>query len=261
MARKFERFRRHKFVNATIRLDNGRKFSVHKSLLAQESDFFKALFKFHDKKEFALSGVDGRLFGKLLDCFYEGRARLTTRDAFRLRGLADYFLCPDILTYTSETIKSRAHHGNIFRLRSLCTKNEANDLAGWCMEYIEINIHEIGQSSEFLSLPLDTLKATLHRLRSSPRVSQIWNAVGSWILFDKTNRSSALLQLMVLARVHELGSDFQEQVFPVLQMCNFGWPELVDFVKLLFATWESNGDNMEEEFGEGFSSDSESEEA
>ena len=259
MAAKFGVFPRNKFTNATIRLDKGVKFSVHKSLMAKESDFFKTLFKFHNLTEYTVSGVDGRIFGKLLDWIYEHRIRLTTRDAFRLRELADYLLCPAVLDFTSETIKSRAQYDNIFRLKSLCSKFKTDDLHDWCMEYIEANIQEISKSREFLTLPLESLKATLYhyRLRSSPRVCEIWKAVGKWVLFDHRNRSMALMQLMVLARVDELGSNFQENVYPVLEKCKFGRKELIHFLKVLFMTWESSSLDLEDELGEGSSSETE----
>ena len=245
MTRKYSRT---KFATATVCLANGMRHRVHKSLLAGESDYFKALFKYHNEKEYFLHGIDGPIFGKLLDWMYKKRVDLSIRDALRLRDLADYLLISDASSFATETIQSRAHSGNLFSLRSLCTEARATDLLTYINNFIEANLPTISQSREFLHLPIKTLKATLSGLNLSPRVHEIWTAVQSWVLYDARNRSKFLSDLMVLARVSQLGTDFEKQVVPVLTKCKFTRQEVVATLQVLLGTkpasldFESNSD-------------------
>lgn len=231
MVKKFSR----EFPDTTIRLSNGTKFRTHKVLLARQSEFFKALFKYNNTTEYILHGIDGRTFNKLLSLVYEPELhpRLSNKEALQLREAADYLLCPGISSFAVNTIKARADHGNIFELCSLSTAHNAYDLLNWCIEYIEANLPDITKTNEFLCIPLGTLKTALHGLRSSPRISEIWNAVGSWVLFDPKSRSKAMLDLMMLARVTQVGPNFEEIVAPVLKKCKFTRGKIVAMIKIL----------------------------
>ena len=98
---------------------------------------------------------------------------------------------------------------------------------------------------------LDSLKATLSWLNSSPRLHEIWTAVRSWVLYDARNRSKFLSDLMVLARVSQLGTDFKKQVVPVLTKCKFSRQEVVAMLQVLLGTKSASLD-LESNFDKCF---------
>jgi len=62
-----------KYFDASIKLDDGSVYSVHKLLLARDSEFFAKLFRYSDEKEYSLQMVSSQEFVAILTWIYEVR--------------------------------------------------------------------------------------------------------------------------------------------------------------------------------------------
>ena len=65
--------RKQKYFDASIKLDDGSVYLVHKFLLARDSKFFAKMFWYSDKKEYSLQNVSSEDFVAILHWIYKVR--------------------------------------------------------------------------------------------------------------------------------------------------------------------------------------------
>ena len=63
--------RKEKYVDASIKLDDGSVYLVHKYLLARDSEFFAKLFLYSDKQEYTIRKVSSEGFTAILIWIYK----------------------------------------------------------------------------------------------------------------------------------------------------------------------------------------------
>merc|ERR1712142_319101 len=112
-----------KYVDVTIKLDDGQKFPCHKAILASSSSYFDSLFsngwKESEENEIHLKQVSSKTFGVALEFYYTGTSKFDYDNFVNLLLFANEYLLNDLqeslLYHLKDEKKIFYREGQIFQ--------------------------------------------------------------------------------------------------------------------------------------------------
>ncbi|GBN19769.1 hypothetical protein AVEN_48031-1, partial [Araneus ventricosus] len=86
------------FTDGILQTDDGTTFRIHRVVLAQRSEYFRALFSFNIQEETVLiPNIDSKILEYILLFIYKGNVALNKKDLWDLMIACDYLLLDDLL--------------------------------------------------------------------------------------------------------------------------------------------------------------------
>ncbi|EEB15077.1 conserved hypothetical protein [Pediculus humanus corporis] len=200
--------------DATIRLEDGGVFHVHRAILSSCSTYFRALFTttlhHKDKTDVLLPGVTSDTMSRLIDYAYLRTIELTPTNVYTLLVTADYLCVIGVLNLCCEYLKSILKPENCIGVMRFAREHFCTSLEKEAWMYIMRNFSQLmNKSQELLELPLEELKAMIGADELNVKGEEIvWETVLKWIEFDVDNRKPFIVELMRNIRLGLLETQF-----------------------------------------------------
>lgn len=94
------------FSDARIRLTDGTVFHVHKVVLAQHSDYFRALFQSSpNQMEYLVQNVSASAFNHILAWIYKHEMSLNQRNVKTVLRESDYLACLEVVDLCEDFVR------------------------------------------------------------------------------------------------------------------------------------------------------------
>ena len=201
-----------KFSDATILLDDGSRYKVHKCVLARDSEFFRNLFRYQAGPEYKLSKVRAKTFQTILDWIYSHRISLNTTDAFNLLEESDYLCCLELVEVTIRWLTPKVKPENVLGFQSFCIQYNIEPLSAWCQGFIEDEFSAVSQEEEFLWLSPQQLQNLFLDENISVGPQKFQEALNRWINHDEETRTELLPKILNGPVKERLCGDSSENV-------------------------------------------------
>ncbi|KAL1139483.1 hypothetical protein AAG570_006467 [Ranatra chinensis] len=210
----YELRQNHLLCDATLRLEDGTSFPVHRAILSACSLYFRSLFTttLHssEQTDILLPGVNAEVMNALLEYAYLRKIHLNAENVSKMLTTADYLSILGVLDLCCEYLKENLRPENcigilIFARDHFCKKLEESALM-----YVMRNFVEVAQKSEEVLLlsvaeVVSLVGADLLNVKSEEIV---WEFVLKWINHDQGNRKQYLVNLMSQIRLGLMDTQF-----------------------------------------------------
>ncbi|GFS84913.1 kelch repeat and BTB domain-containing protein 7 [Nephila pilipes] len=193
-----------KFSDGCLLTEDGVIFKIHRVVLSQRSEYFRALFSFNLSQETFIPSIDSKTLENILLYIYTGSAHLSKKNVWDMMVASDYLLLDDLLK------KCRS-----FAIQSMTTKNCLSSLIialqidrlailNDCYRYVLVHFEEILlTSTESISdLPFETIKELLKS--DSLNVSSektVWEVIVRWTEAKSSTRLPHVSELVTYVRL------------------------------------------------------------
>ncbi|GFT53905.1 kelch-like protein 10 [Nephila pilipes] len=188
------------FADATLRTEDGKKFEIHRILLAHRSVYFKTLFcgDFGDGTDILLKGIDSKTLENVLIYLYTGTIRLNLENATDVLIASDYFLIDTLMQEGRSFVLKEMMPSNCISLFLTAWRIEKLGILDDCHRFIVVHFEEIVSSfDEFVALPLEAVTRFLKQ--KSLNISgerTIWNVIVKWVTYDVSERLRFIPELL-----------------------------------------------------------------
>ncbi|XP_004209665.1 kelch-like protein diablo [Hydra vulgaris] len=150
--------------DVTLNVD-GKKFFVHKNVLASCSEYFKVMFASSliegTKSEICINTVTSEVFEELLDYFYEGTLKMDMHSIVDLLHAASLFLLNDVISECFRHLNRQMNATNCLRIKGIAEAYSNKQLISKCKEFTKKNFELIIKEREILKTSLQELKSLL----------------------------------------------------------------------------------------------------
>ncbi|GBN50677.1 Kelch-like protein 10 [Araneus ventricosus] len=188
------------FSDGVLRTEDGRKFKIHRMLLAHRCIYFNALFcgDFADGEDVLLTGIDGETLDNILVYLYTGTIRLTEENATDVIVASDYLLIDPLMQEGVSFVLREMNPTNCVPLFLTAWQIEILGILNNCHRFIVIHFEEVVSNSEEIgSLPLEALERILsERSLNVSEERTVWNVIVGWVKFDFPERLQFVAELL-----------------------------------------------------------------
>ena len=210
-SRKAERF------NDVCIMAGNNSFPAHRLVLACYSKFFERLFQTPMKEQYKgivnLDELDGEAVRLLLEYMYVGSITISQNNVFNLLVTANFLQIDEVCQYCFDFLKIIISIKNWFTILSTLHLYENNSVLKQLYQSISENFNNIAKSEHFKELEIQDLTSIVLNLnRKILKETSIYDAITSWIRHDELNRKNKAGYLLTLIDLHQLPSDFLEDV-------------------------------------------------
>jgi kelch-like protein 10 len=219
--------------DATLHLEDGGTFPVHKIILSWCSEYFMTIFTrpLHCTQEtdFNLSGVTSETMRLILDYVYMGRVDINQENVCTLLESADYLDMPDLLKLCCYFLKRRLTPENCIGIMRLARTYNCPSLAEDARCVAIRNFMKVSQQiDELWELPPEELEYILGADELNVKIEGVvWDCVLRWINHDKKNKRGYIVELIKKGR---LGRKFVLEYIKFIHM----WREMLTVVSSLW---------------------------
>uniref|UniRef100_A0A2K5ERN2 Kelch like family member 3 n=1 Tax=Aotus nancymaae TaxID=37293 RepID=A0A2K5ERN2_AOTNA len=199
------------------------EIEAHRVVLAACSPYFCAMFtgdmSESKAKKIEIKDVDGQTLSKLIDYIYTAEIEVTEENVQVLLPAASLLQLMDVRQNCCDFLQSQLHPTNCLGIRAFADVHTCTDLLQQANAYAEQHFPEVMLGEEFLSLSLDQVCSLI----SSDKLTvsseeKVFEAVISWINYEKETRLEHMAKLMEHVRLPLLPRDYLVQ----LQCCPAG---------------------------------------
>ncbi|XP_016059235.1 PREDICTED: kelch-like protein 3 [Miniopterus natalensis] len=192
------------------------EIEAHRVVLAACSPYFCAMFtgdmSESKAKKIEIKDVDGRTLSKLIDYIYTAEIEVTEENVQVLLPAASLLQLMDVRQNCCDFLQSQLHPTNCLGIRAFADVHTCTDLLQQANAYAEQHFPEVMLGEEFLSLSLDQVC----NLISSDKLTvsseeKVFEAVISWINYEKETRLEYMAKLMEHVRLPLLPRDYLVQ--------------------------------------------------
>ena len=191
----------------------GKRFPVHKAILAAHSSIFQSLFTTKSEQgisDVSIEGMDHSTMEHVLTYIYTKNLVLDVEMAMCLIKTAGKFSIFGLHDYCSDYLISSINCKNCLLLKSFAEKYHCSELAQAVDEYIVTNFYKIIRlHDDILRIPY----SDMHFLIQNDKLNVIseedcFNTVKKWLEFDPDNRSQYIFDLLSVVRLGLFSLDF-----------------------------------------------------
>ncbi|GFT13912.1 kelch-like protein 3 [Trichonephila clavipes] len=195
-----------KFSDGCLRTEDGTVFKIHRVVLSQRSEYFRALFSFDVSQETFIPSIDSKTLENILLYIYMGVAYLNEKNVWDMMVASDYLLLDDLMK------KCRS-----FAIQNMTTKNcissliialqiERLAILNDCCRFVLVHFQDIMTTSaeSIGDFPFETLKDLLNS--DSLNVSSekmVWEVIIKWIKAKTSIRLRYVPELIACIRLEE----------------------------------------------------------
>ncbi|XP_067852355.1 kelch-like protein 3 isoform X3 [Heptranchias perlo] len=197
------------------------EIAAHRIVLAACSPYFCAMFTGDmtesKAKKVEIKDIDGHTLSKLIDYIYTAEVEVTEENVQVLLPAASLLQLMDVRTACCDFLQSQLHPTNCLGIRAFADVHTCTELLNEANAYAEQHFPDVMLGEEFLSLNLDQVSS----LVSSDKLTvaseeKVFEAVISWIKYDKEARLDHMAKLMEHVRLPLLPRDYLVQVMIVV---------------------------------------------
>ncbi|XP_070649735.1 kelch-like protein 3 isoform X9 [Bos indicus] len=197
------------------------EIEAHRVVLAACSPYFCAMFtgdmSESKAKKIEIKDVDGQTLSKLIDYIYTAEIEVTEENVQVLLPAASLLQLMDVRQNCCDFLQSQLHPTNCLGIRAFADVHTCTDLLQQANAYAEQHFPEVMLGEEFLSLSLDQVCSLI----SSDKLTvsseeKVFEAVISWINYEKETRLEHMAKLMEHVRLPLLPRDYLVQVMIVV---------------------------------------------
>lgn len=198
-------------TDVTLRVD-GESIPCHKVVLAATSVYFKAMFTMGLSEslqdEVDLNEVEFEAVRDLVDYAYTGLLKITQDSVQSLLSTSSLFQIMPVVKACAKFMESQLDDSNCIGIYHFAQIHDCKRLANRAKEVVEKKFSEVCKSEEFLSLPLEKVRAIIQSNDLNVESEEIiFNAIISWVAEDP-ERHSEIAELFPQVRLSLLSSDF-----------------------------------------------------
>ncbi|XP_072923581.1 kelch-like protein 3 isoform X3 [Hemitrygon akajei] len=197
------------------------EIEAHRIVLAACSPYFCAMFTGDmtesKAKKVEIKDIDGHTLSKLIDYIYTAEVEVTEENVQVLLPAASLLQLMDVRTACCDFLQSQLHPTNCLGIRAFADVHTCTDLLNEANAYAEQHFPDVMLGEEFLTLSLDQVSSLI----SSDKLTvaseeKVFEAVISWIKYDKEARLEHMAKLMENVRLPLLPRDYLVQVMIVV---------------------------------------------
>ncbi|XP_078087059.1 kelch-like protein 3 isoform X4 [Mustelus asterias] len=197
------------------------EIEAHRIVLAACSPYFCAMFTGDmaesKAKKVEIKDIDGHTLSKLIDYIYTAEVEVTEENVQVLLPAASLLQLMDVRTACCDFLQSQLHPTNCLGIRAFADVHTCTELLNEANAYAEQHFPDVMLGEEFLSLNLDQVCSLI----SSDKLTvaseeKVFEAVISWIKYDKEARLDHMAKLMENVRLPLLPRDYLVQVMIVV---------------------------------------------
>ncbi|XP_044884426.1 kelch-like protein 3 isoform X6 [Mauremys mutica] len=192
------------------------EMEAHRVVLAACSPYFCAMFTGDmtesKAKKIEIKDVDGQTLSKLIDYIYTAEIEVTEENVQVLLPAASLLQLMDVRQNCCDFLQSQLHPTNCLGIRAFADVHTCTELLQQANAYAEQHFPEVMLGEEFLSLSLDQVCSLI----SSDKLTvsseeKVFEAVISWINYEKESRLEHMAKLMEHVRLPLLPRDYLVQ--------------------------------------------------
>ncbi|OXB73455.1 UNVERIFIED_CONTAM: hypothetical protein H355_015559 [Colinus virginianus] len=192
------------------------EMEAHRVVLAACSPYFCAMFtgdmSESKAKKIEIKDVDGQTLRKLIDYIYTAEIEVTEENVQVLLPAASLLQLMDVRKNCCDFLQSQLHPTNCLGIRAFADVHACTELLQQANAYAEQHFPEVMLGEEFLSLSLDQVCSLI----SSDKLTvsseeKVFEAVISWINYEKESRLEHMAKLMEHVRLPLLPRDYLVQ--------------------------------------------------
>uniref|UniRef100_A0A8C3BYB6 Kelch-like protein 3 n=1 Tax=Cairina moschata TaxID=8855 RepID=A0A8C3BYB6_CAIMO len=163
-------------------------------------------------KKIEIKDVDGQTLRKLIDYIYTAEIEVTEENVQVLLPAASLLQLMDVRKNCCDFLQSQLHPMNCLGIRAFADVHACTELLQQANAYAEQHFPEVMLGEEFLSLSLDQVCSLI----SSDKLTvsseeKVFEAVISWINYEKESRLEHMAKLMEHVRLPLLPRDYLVQ--------------------------------------------------
>ncbi|XP_047209835.1 kelch-like protein 3 isoform X1 [Girardinichthys multiradiatus] len=186
---------------------------AHRVVLSSCSPYFCAMFtgdmsesKAHQVE---IREVDGQTLRKLVDYIYTAEIEVTEDNVQVLLPAASLLQLMDVRQVCCEFLQSQLHPTNCLGIRAFADLHTCTQLLSQAHAYAEQYFSEVVQGEEFLGLSLQQVSSLISSDRLTVSTEEkVFEAMISWIKYDKPTRLEYMPKLMEHVRLPLLSRDY-----------------------------------------------------
>ncbi|KPP74580.1 kelch-like protein 3-like [Scleropages formosus] len=189
---------------------------AHRVVLASCSPYFCAMFtgdmsesKAHQVE---IRDVDGQTLRKLVDYIYTAEIEVTEDNVQVLLPAASLLQLMDVRQACCDFLRTQLHPTNCLGIRAFADLHACTQLLGQAHAYAEQHFSEVMLSEEFLGLSLQQVCSLISSDKLTVSTEEkVFEAMISWIKYDKEARLEHMPKLMEHVRLPLLSRDYLVQ--------------------------------------------------
>ncbi|XP_066908319.1 kelch-like protein 10 [Halyomorpha halys] len=200
--------------DATLRLEDGGKVSVHRAILSACSPYFRSLFTttLHskEKRDIILPGITKDIMHSLLEYVYLRKISITMNNVTRLLSAADYLSILGVLQLCCDYLKSQLNPENCIGILMYSRDHFCTDLEKEAFTYVMRNFVKVSQQSlEILELDVEEIRDIIGSDELNVKSEElVWEFVLRWINYDAEKRKKHIVVLMGQIRLGLMDTQF-----------------------------------------------------
>ncbi|KAM4733161.1 kelch-like protein 3 isoform 3-T3 [Anableps anableps] len=186
---------------------------AHRVVLAACSPYFCAMFtgdmSESKAQQVEIREVDGQTLRKLVDYIYTAEIEVTEDNVQVLLPAASLLQLMDVRQVCCEFLQSQLHPTNCLGIRAFADLHTCTQLLSQAHAYAEQHFSEVVQGEEFLGLTLQQVSSLISSDRLTVSTEEkVFEAMISWIKYDKPTRLEFMPKLMEHVRLPLLSRDY-----------------------------------------------------
>ncbi|KAM4586731.1 kelch-like protein 3 isoform 1-T1 [Fundulus diaphanus] len=186
---------------------------AHRVVLASCSPYFCAMFTGDMSESKAprveIREVDGQTLRKLVDYIYTAEIEVTEDNVQVLLPAASLLQLMDVRQVCCEFLQSQLHPTNCLGIRAFADLHTCTQLLSQAHAYAEQHFSEVVQGEEFLTLSLQQVSSLISSDQLTVSTEEkVFEAMISWIKYDKGSRLEHMPRLMEHVRLPLLSRDY-----------------------------------------------------
>ncbi|XP_039284785.1 kelch-like protein 10 [Nilaparvata lugens] len=188
--------------DATIKLDNGEIFYVHRAIISACSSYFRTLFTTtlngKDRTKIELPGVDSNTMKLILEYVYLRRLRITSENVGTLLVTADFLGLLGIIHLCCQFLKKHINPKNCMGILKFARDHFCYDLEDEVLRYILRDFVTIaGVSEEIVHMEVEELCKIIGSDELNVKSEEIvWECALKWMMHDEHNRKFFAVDFM-----------------------------------------------------------------
>ncbi|XP_055499145.1 kelch-like protein 3 isoform X3 [Leucoraja erinacea] len=192
------------------------EIEAHRVVLAACSPYFCAMFTGDmtesKAKKVEIKDIDGHTLSKLIDYIYTAEVEVTEENVQVLLPAASLLQLMDVRTACCDFLQSQLHPTNCLGIRAFADVHTCTDLLNEANAYAEQHFPDVMLGEEFLTLNLDQVCSLISSDKLTVATEEkVFEAVISWIKYDKEARLEHMANLMENVRLPLLPRDYLVQ--------------------------------------------------